>query len=205
MSLVQKFLFSIVIIGSVSSFVSSGVASEVNEAPAPVVGFQHGEKFVATELRGEMSLTCLGTNEVRQAHYYCTMETLDPAGRSRFIFKDPNGIVADKVVLTALHEDGSRRSKKSKFYSKTGKSKKDFNLWTRTLLQRPLLDYGNNAITYDLSYKGKTVVTNVFHVTVEKGVSRRCAYRHFVSTDLHDCTGSIYYCDRYFAESDYCQ
>ena len=103
--------------------------------------------------------------------------------------------------------NGTTREKAKGWDSAKGRSTDTFNLWISTLLQRPLLDYGANAVHYSLTKDGKPVREGSFTANVRRGEARSCRYRrHYTSHNMSDCrAGSTTLCDRYFRDENYCR
>lgn len=169
-------------------------------------GFQSGNSFEAAEVQGDISITCddFSTGEHDFVSVRCRDEILNP-GEFAF-FQGDQGVSADEVSLTAKWEDGTTRTKTEDYDPATGLSKSSFNLWIRTLFQRPLLDFGKNEITYELKNSGSTVQSGSFEANVVAGAKRVCAVRHhFFSNSGNDCRFPANLCRRYFSMYGYCQ
>lgn len=177
-------------------FVSPAMAEELS------TGFDVGNDFVATYLSGEVTVSCRDNGQSDFASFRCVGEVLDPAEFVRF--KGPK-VSADKVILSALREDGSVREKSESYDAEKGISKGRFNLWISTLFQRPLLKFGRNVVDYSLTKSGKTVKAGQFTAQVSAGPERSCQRRHYFSNNLNDCRGSQMMCSQYFRDEDYCQ
>ena len=173
-------------------------------AHALETGFSAGNEFRDVSLVGSVSVFCNppqggGGN----ASFACSGGTLDPVEASRFVVTP--AVDADKVKLTAHHEDGSTRSKDSAFDAKNSRSRDFFNLWIETLFQRPLLDPGKNEITYELTNKGKLVARGVFTAWVRPGKTRDCGHDSVFSSDAMDCRIGNHVCENLFIDRNYCQ
>lgn len=174
-------------------------------ARAVETGFTAGNSFEAVRLRGEVLVTCNDPGRGSSfGNFVCVRDTLLPAEYS--YFRTEPGIDADRVVLTANHGDGSKTKKESKFISETGKSKSSFNLWIRTLTQRPLLRDTKTNIDYTLTKGGRAVAQGVFTTTITRRDDVRCRRGHVYSTNPSDCQFSEFACDEYFYEANrYCR
>lgn len=168
-------------------------------------GFSTGNEFSAVLLYGELSVSCSEGGQYDTAYYRCREEVLDPAESARFT--GPRGVDADRVELSAVWETGTVREKDSGWEPAAGRSAGRFNLWIRTLLQRPLLDYGRNAVRYRLTKDGKIAREGELVAAVKRGQSRSCRRRrHYSSNNMSDCRAAASsLCDRYFRDEDYCQ
>jgi len=166
------------------------------------VGFDAGNEYSATPVYGEVSVTCNENGRHDRATFRCRDEILEPFDHVRFV--GPDGIDADRVELVSRWESGKTR-KKNKGYE-NGRSFGHFNLWIATLLQRPLLDYGANAVHFVMKKDGKRVAEGDFTATVKKGERRRCGYRpHYWSSNASDCRTGTTVCRRMFREQRYCR
>ena len=190
----------------------TAVAEDRSPAPpsGPVfdsagVGFDAGNEFDATPLYGEVSVTCFDNGRSEFASFRCRDEILEPFDHVRFT--GPAGVDADAVELSARWENGKTRSKKGGYDADLGRSSGHFNLWIATLLQRPLLDYGANAVHFVMKKGGSRVAEGDFTATVRKAPRRECRYRpHYPSHNANDCrAGSTSVCGRMFREQSYCR
>ncbi len=133
----------------------------------------------------------------------CRGNILNP-GEFTF-FEGPEGVDADEVVLTALHEDGSIKEKIESYDSSIRRSD-DVNLWIRTLFQRPLLEFGQNTIQWDMKSSDQSVSHGTFIVNVVRGQVRQCRHRWYNSNSLSDCRGGGgFVCDHHFRRENYCE
>jgi hypothetical protein len=165
------------------------------------LGFKGGNNFQTINLSGSGRIYCPGSGESRFIR--CDFQYLVPGERAYFAYGEE--IDADRVKLTAIREDGSTRSKDSKYRSSKGRSSKSFNLWIRTLFQRPLLKMGVNTIAVEMTKDGSIVAEDEFVATVEQGESRQCSYRSVYGRFDSDCESIYRACDRYFAAQNYCR
>lgn len=166
------------------------------------VSFEAGSDFEAVSLRGSAVIYC-STGSGNISHINCSKSTLTPEKKS-YLRVSNGSIDADKVTLTVYHEDGSSRSKTSKYLSSEGRSKKAFNLWTKSLFSRPLLEYGHNTVTYKFTKSGSVVSEGEFSVMVNEGQRRSCPYGKIYSNDEADCTISSRACAKYFKKYSNC-
>ena len=164
------------------------------------VGFKTGNDFKAHSLRGSFNLTCSSGRERKRVVRNCGAYFLSPANRTKFV--TDSGIDANKVVLKRVNSKGKTIKKKSKFNSRTGESKSNFNLWIKTLTQRPLLAYGENVISYELT--GNESERGEFIVNVEKMPTKTCRYRSYHVFNMRYCNDAYGYCSEYFREQNFC-
>lgn len=163
-------------------------------------GLKAGSEFTNHRVQGPISVRCSDRGETRHANFTCRGSYLSPSIRSTFVYDSE--IQADKVKISFTNSRGKNKSKSSKM--KNFESKRSFNLWIRSLTQRPLLKSGENDLAYKLYRDGNVVETGEFSVTVESAPVRSCPYRSYYSNSLNDCTGSTTVCDRYFRDHNNC-
>lgn len=175
---------------------SSGEVS-INETPQ--LGFSTSS-FKSNDLRGHLSISCI---DGRLSSTICRADVLFPVEFDYFY--GPKGIKADTIQLTAVHQDGSRRTKSESYKSDLGRSKGRFNLWIVSLTQRPLLEFGQNQITYKLLSGDQVADQGTFVVEVIAGPSLRCPNSHYFENIPGNCNTPSVLCDRYFYENNYCQ
>ncbi|WP_413943646.1 hypothetical protein [Bdellovibrio sp. HCB-162] len=170
------------------------------------VGFSHGNEFTASAIQGTVRVFCNGFNGSGSAVYSCRDVVLDPQAYDYFV--GPQDARADKIELTASHEDGSSRSKIVEYDGVRGKSREAFNLWISTLFQKPLLEYGTNNVRYRI-YSGNRLIEAMgegnFTALVKRGPARTCPAAQYNSTDVTDCNSQYSICQRYFEEFHNCQ
>jgi hypothetical protein len=158
------------------------------------VGFQSGDEFTSQDFVGSFTLFCPGGSK----RVSCSGYGLSPAEFDYLTF--PATIDADKVKLTRISSRGSQRSKTSKVRNGEGRSSKRFNLWIRTLFQRPLLVMGNNTIKYNFEKDGDTTAQGEFSVMVKEGPTMYC--RHIVMNGTsNDCNNPLPLCSQYFSRT----
>ncbi len=150
--------------------------------------FEHGSKFTATTYQGQVYMHCPSQMQT----YFCHEVQLSPSEFSHFITDNTD---ANEVVITSYQADGKTREKSSKMNN--GKSKKNFNLWISTLLQRPLLSFGVNNIQYTLKNNDSVIEEGDFSVEVQKGVPQICVPLHIWGS-TSDCNSSSMACAQYF-------
>lgn len=169
------------------------------------VGFSGGDVFQAVDLEGEISLTCQepGTGRTEYSQFRCTGEILEPGEFSWFM--GPRGVAADQVELSAIHEDGSSRTKSEKYDEVAGRTSSTVNLWVWTLLQRPLLEMGRNTVNYRLTKGTRETSSGKFEVRVERAPTRTCRFRRsYFSSNMQDCQTGGGWCGQYFGDESYC-
>lgn len=168
-------------------------------------GLSGGDQFTSLNIEGRVSVSCFNTQGgASHGSAYCGMNILNPGEYSFFV--GPK-IDADSVSLQATWENGKKSKVKTEKYDQVkGKSKKSFNLWIATVLQRPLLDFGKNIVNYKLTKNGNVVEEGEFIVNVVSGGTKTCQRTGFyTSNNSNDCAQPTQMCDRYFRDYNYCQ
>lgn len=177
----------------------------INPSLSNAAGFSGGDKYTSHLIEGRLTVSCpQGPTGPSTGSTFCHANILDPGEYTYFV--GPK-IDADTVKLQATREDGSLSVAKSAAYDAVnGKSKKSFNLWIRTVLQKPLLGLGKNSIHFVLTKNGATVEEGAFEVTVDDGGRNVCARAGFYFSQLSaDCANPQNLCGRYFSENNYCK
>lgn len=170
------------------------------------VGFSKGNTLTAVLSQGEISVHCDASGPVGGPSFgvFRCQQDLILTGEYDY-FQGPAGVIADDVTLTAVHEDGSKRTKNVGYDSANGRSSKKINLWIATLLQKPLLDPGVNQVSYVMTRNGKTVATGAFVATVKDGGTKVCSRRGvYWSNSSMDCQSGGSFCSQFFYENNYC-
>ncbi len=169
-------------------------------------GFSRGSEFTSTPIQGQVRVYCSSLSGTGTAVFTCRDVVLDPQAYDYFL--GPQDATADKVELTAQHEDGSMRAKVVGYDGQRGISREAFNLWISTLFQKPLLEHGNNIIRYKI-YRGNHLLEQYaegsFNVTVKRGALRTCPAAQYTSNDLNDCNSQYSICQHYFEEYHNCR
>jgi hypothetical protein len=175
--------------------------------PVFAVGFTAGDLFSTFNLEGSLNVSCSGTSAPSFGHANCRGQILSPSEYSYFQGPKDTNLIADKVSLSAVREDGSiSKSKIEDYDSVKGLSKKSFNLWISTVFQRPLLAFGKNTVNYTLTKNGNVVLTGSFVVDVVSGGRSVCQRTGFYTSSFaNDCAFPANFCSRYFSENNYCQ
>jgi hypothetical protein len=193
-----KILLGKILLGTV--LVSTAAFAEM---PGPVQ-FENGNNIDIEQLSGSITYYCrdnMGVNYTR--HWRCDADLITPGTHDYLISLTP--IDADKVTLTATREDGSTRSKDSKYNSKKSTSSSRFNLLISTLTQRPLLKVGNNKVEYKFT-KGKTTVEEgMFQSKVTITGQKQCRHRTAFANSESQCQNQNIGCDNYFYLENNCQ
>ena len=145
-------------------------------------------------MQGHVSYRCAG----RLTFLSCFSSNLTEGNVSKLI--SDQSIDANRVVIQNSAND---KTKKSRFDSKSGKSKKSFNLWISTLTQRGLLESGENEISYSFTKNSQEVASGKFNVLVNTSKIRTCSSRYF--SYLDPCPDDVQICNRFFREQNYCQ
>lgn len=168
--------------------------------------FSLGNQFENAQISGGVSLMCYPSNNNPTTgpmpinHFVsCQKDTLAPADHDRLIAR----VEADKVILTAVHEDGSTRTKDLSFDSIKGRSE-SVNLWVQSLFSKPLLKAGTNKIHYQFKWKNISVQEGDFIVTVNRAEDRRCALGNYPGY-MNNCSDSYSVCEGYFQQNNYCR
>ena len=161
-----------------------------NTSASDRVGFASGDTFTAYNLQGSLTLFC----PTRTRYTNCYGYTLTPKMWDPLVF--PSSINADEVELTNM-TSRNQRSKTSRIRNGENRSQKAFNLWVRTLLQRPLLALGANTIAYEFSQNNNVTERGEFQVYVNDGGNKICPHLRMSASD-RDCDNPTLACDSYF-------
>jgi len=165
------------------------------------VSFKRGLQIPTIEISGHVSVRCDDGNRGSRNYYYnCYDSSLTNGGSYGQIVVNETPIDADWVKL---QKDGTKYIKGSHFNGSTQESKKNFNLWIRTLLQRPLLSMGENLINYTFLKENKEVFSGQMSVQVIEGESRVC--RNGSLWYRGSCPSVYSACADYFQKYNYCK
>lgn len=166
-------------------------------------GFATGNTFQSTLMVGAVKVRCNDrVRGDRSVDFVCRQSRLSPT-ESDF-FQGPMGVTADKVKLTNITEEGSRRSRDEDYDGRKGVSRDAFNLWKQTLLRKPLLDNGVNKVSYTLLNRREVVSEGDFVVTVVRQNPLHCEDRTINSERSSDCDNQMTACDLYFSQAPKC-
>jgi hypothetical protein len=173
-------------------------------------GFEKGNVTTITRISGDVTMRCRSNNGggEESAHIRCDETLYDPGEFDFFVMDGPVAGQPDQAVLTARWPDGSTHAETQGFDAAKARSTRKFNLWANTLFQRALLDFGANDVHYELKQKrsGRALMSGDFKASGVSGEERRCPWRTYYSSDIHDCRGSTSrVCDRYFFEERDCK
>jgi hypothetical protein len=191
----MKVLFTIICVGFLSSI------SFAQKMPA--AQFENGNDISIKEKYGTVTYYCndhLGNNYTRQ--WNCYAADVNPGTHDYFVSNNP--IDADNVTLTAVREDGSKKTKKVGYNSEKSTSDFRINLLVRSLTQSPLLKIGANKVSYEFTKKKKSVATGDFTSTVTLLESKKCRPRSEFAVQPNVCEYESFGCDRYFYMENHC-
>jgi hypothetical protein len=164
------------------------------------VGFIQGSQFQVAQLYGELIVYCPGSNPATNK-LSCLKDQLSPSEYDYFVGPKITG--ATTVRLS--NQNGN--TQKSGYDASSGKSKRMFNLWNKTLLQKPLLKLGANTIFFELlDDENRVLKVGQFSVDLINVNSRVCPQGQTVSNWPEDCESNNYQlCAGYFREYKFCQ
>lgn len=170
---------------------------------ADAASFQGHSTFTAQPIRGYLNITCNEGGRIDSRQVICEDIYLAPFEYG--YFDAEKGLGADEVLITSQRADGKTIEKKSAYNSEIGRSEKRINLWISTLLQTPILDIGNNVVSYRLMSGGEVKASGQFDVTVDVAPQKQCPNGYEQSFTLNDCMfPNNNLCDRYFRRYNYC-
>lgn len=162
-------------------------------------GFSQGDTVEVLRYRGSVYAVCMGVGGMNR-HVNCSANGYSNNAEDQFVFDQK--VVADKVEFVAHHEDGSTRKKNADFDSGTGRSEY-VNLAVSGFLRKPLLDYGNNQISYTLKNGKDRVAAGVFEMKKRMGPTINCYPRTIYFHMPSDCQNDGIVCNEYFRQA-YC-
>lgn len=158
------------------------------------VGFSTGDEFFTRTRVGPLTLVCPRETRV----VYCSDHILFPKNHDYLTF--PQNINAEIVKVSRVNNRGQVRTKSSRIFGSSGRSAKTFNLWVKTLFQKPLLAMGVNTLTYEFINDGNTVKQGEFTVVVNEGENQYCEHI-IMSGILGDCMNPHALCGVYFTRT----
>ncbi len=172
---------------------------------AQKLGFQKGNTHWGYTIYGEVIVNCRSAtsyNLLETVEYKCEDSALKPV--SLDYFTGPNGTGANEVELRVTQEDQTIRIRKQSYNSSNGLSDSRFNLWMGSLLQKPLLAFGQNQVDYKLIKNGLVLQSGRFTSEVKYGGPLVCRPQIINSDNIDDCRQPYSVCQRYFADNNYC-
>ena len=164
-------------------------------------GFSNGNNIDITYYSGWVRVVNCSGDVIGNKSHFCSAADYNPGAFDRFV--TDNRVKADRVSLSAVHEDGSTRSKRKKYDSNKGISDK-FNLLVSTLFQRPLLEEGVNRVSYMLTNKRSEVASGEFEANVQVTGDLRCPDLT-ISGWGSTCDNASAACNEYFNRVNGCQ
>lgn len=165
--------------------------------------FEGETEFTHYDLQGFYRVTCFGGGRSETAYHQCRGYLLDPFSFGYFTH-DTDEMV-DRVHLSTVNKDGKTINKRSDWNAEEGRSQKRINLWVKTLFQRPLLEIGDNQVSYRLTSSGEIVDAGEFQVMVHDGGVRTCRDRSTTTGDMNLCESYSRACDEYFRMENNCE
>ena len=199
-------------LGHVSHVIASLILFFGVVTNAQAADFEGQKNFSAVSLSGQIEVRCLASSpgEPTWATYFCRANIIEPQDdpalgaydMSHFNHQTPSD--ADEFELVSVHADGSTNKKSGRFDAVEGKSRSWVNLWIDTITQNPLLEVGENKITFSLTRKGVVKESGQFSSQVTWVGERRCPARSYFGQD-GDCSNAYRFCDKFFREQSLCR
>jgi len=162
---------------------------------AMAASFEGVTDFHYDTYRGTAHIQCPVQTTPNYARVTCADYSLEPFAFGHFT---AGPVDADEVRITSLRADGRSVEKSGPYDAREGRSEKEFNLWIETLLQRALLDVGENQIGYQLLKNGEEVVSGSFVATVKKGSDITCSTETIFTQNQDLCVFPQRACREYF-------
>lgn len=163
--------------------------------------FQGHNEFTHYDLEGTYRVTCVARG-VETVFHQCRGYLLNPFNFGYFNHETDKS--ADRVELSTVNKEGKTIKKRSDWNQAKGRSKKRINLWVWTVFQRPLLEIGDNQVSYALTRRGQVMESGEFNVTVHDGGLRSCQSRSTTTTDKTLCENRSFACEDYFRQENNC-
>lgn len=115
----------------------------------------------------------------------------------------PNASIVELIATVSNNSDIRRVV--VDYDGANGRSK-EINLGVFALFQRPLLRVGTNKILVIIKDRYYNVLSeSSFEISVTRGQSRICQFKHVTSNDDLDCESPYSSCQQYFLEQKYCR
>ena len=167
------------------------------------IGFERGNEMSTLDMRGRATVYCnssSGNDRGPEYKYYNCDDTLLLGGDYGAIVVTNGSVDADWLKL---QREGSKYIKGARFNTQTGKTKYNYNLWIRTVFQKPLLKMGENVIKYTFTKRKKVVASGTFTVYVNEGEVRQC--RSMTLFGYGSCPSRVMACDDLYRRQNYCK
>jgi hypothetical protein len=164
--------------------------------------FDGRREFTHIDLRGAVDVTCFDGGQVKRSYHQCSGYLLQPRAYAHFYHNTE--VQADRVALTVQHQNKETVQKRSTWDNANKRSTDAFNLWVWTVFQRPLLELGENVISFDLTQAGRSVARGDFKVSVKDGGVRECRYRRITTGNEQLCENAMSACTEYFDLENNC-
>jgi hypothetical protein len=158
-------------------------------------GFSNGHSIGSILYRGQAHVVCNGYGT---RYVLCDGLGYTPDSHDRFVHTEK--VAANKVELVAQHEDGSDKSKSVKYDATKGRSEW-VNLTVSTVLQRPLLEYGVNKISYAMKNGSQVVSRGSFDMELVHLGSKMCRTVTVFAHTYNECQDDNYICNQYFQQT----
>ena len=163
------------------------------------IGFKAGNTITWDNYQGTVTIRCNEGRGFSTNTYQCSGYVYSPGTHDYFV--GPLGVKADEVELVSHRSDGKVITKDSDYDSKTFQSKSTFNLVISTLFQKPLLDDGENVITYRLFKSGMLMNQGEFIADLVHGKDYQCSPDFVFGNNEFDCNSQATACDLYFRQA----
>lgn len=162
------------------------------------VSLERGDIVDEISMRGSLGVRCTDGQRTRTFYSSCYDSFLKGGNYGRIVLSN-GSLDADYVKIKNIK---SKWVKKLKFDSEKGQTRKNLNLWVRSLTQRAKLYRGENTLTYRFYKNKKEVASGEFTITVVEGENRNCS-RRFEQYSV--CPSVSTACYNYFRGQNFCR
>lgn len=162
------------------------------------IQFNEKDHLNVITMEGMVSVRCQSGQYPASRIYQCYSSNIEDGNYQRLqILSDFD---ADHIYLKNSKSGIQKNSRINQSTQKT----REINLWIESLTQRPLLDYGQNILEYNLTKKNQSLIKGSYTITVEKSEQRRCP-NGFLYYNSRQCPDRFMACRDYFYQYRYCK
>lgn len=156
------------------------------------IQIEGGNEVKVNTKEGLVMVRCSDSRGRRRHYSYQCYNSSLSSGNFGAIEVLNTNIDADFVKLQRV---GSKYIKGVKYFSQHSRSERNLNLWIETLLQRPLLVFGENTLKYQFFKNNELVEKGEFNVHVDYGEQIHCGAGSILYSF---CPTSFRACDDFF-------
>lgn len=164
------------------------------------LAFQY-QDFSLLPQRGKLQLTCLSEDGVVRSveASFCRRNLVLPEKKD-FYF-GPIGLEADELLIEIYSPSGKLKWLRVSYDGRKARSQRPLNFWSESLSEDPLLEVGENKLSFRLYLRGRNVFNEEQVLNLRTRPIVRCEDKQYRAVFKGDCPVASSFCDYYFQQN----